>query len=196
MPSKRRGVHVAISPRELITGKKMRVPKFKTGQYVFGKTKTTNNVDEPRCVDGLYVGPNDNGTGDWVFKLDTKKVVSVKQTKEVPIPQSIIDSVEKMAEEEGQSEGLEFLDIRGNTTINDLITEMHDGEQMSDDDMSDASDPDYEFDKKQHKEIVDSDEREYQANEPIPEENETQQSHFFKPMSVRQELTELEEEEA
>ena len=45
------GVDMALSQRELITGMKLRVPKYKIGQYMHGHIKTTNNTGAVRSVD-------------------------------------------------------------------------------------------------------------------------------------------------
>ena len=62
IPSKKRGVHQVISPRELIKGKEFRVPACNIGKYVMGYQKTTNDSGTSRCVERLYLGPNNNGT--------------------------------------------------------------------------------------------------------------------------------------
>ena len=100
MPSKKRGVHQVISPRELVTGKKLRIPACDIGEYVMGFQKSSNDTGTSRCVEGLYLGPNDNGTGDWIFKLDTKRPVSVKKLKCLPMPEAVIEGVNKLGEEE------------------------------------------------------------------------------------------------
>lgn len=40
------GIHAALSQREIITGKKLHVPKYKIGWYVQGHVKTTNDTGE------------------------------------------------------------------------------------------------------------------------------------------------------
>ena len=62
---------------ELIIGMKLQVPKYKTGQYVQGHVKTTNDTGEERSVDSLYLGPANNGSGHIVFKLQTNEPISV-----------------------------------------------------------------------------------------------------------------------
>ena len=51
----------------------------KCGQYVQGHVAGPNDTDVKRTVDSLYIGRNDNGSGHWVFKLDTKERVSVNR---------------------------------------------------------------------------------------------------------------------
>ena len=37
----------------------------------------SNNTEEERMVDSLYIGLADNGSEQWVFKLDTKQPILV-----------------------------------------------------------------------------------------------------------------------
>ena len=53
-------MHVVLLPREIITGMKLRVPKYKIGQYVKSRTKTINDTGEEQSVDSLYLGPTNN----------------------------------------------------------------------------------------------------------------------------------------
>jgi hypothetical protein len=80
---KKGGIHPIISPRELVTGKKLRVPSIHIGQYVQehtgGKTIGSNDTAEERSIDALYIGRADNGSGHIVFKLSTKQPVSVNR---------------------------------------------------------------------------------------------------------------------
>ena len=100
MPSNKRGVYQVISPRELITGKKLRVPACDIGEYVMGHQKTTNDTGTSRCVEGLYLDPSDNGTGYLIFKLDTKQPVLMKKLRSLPMPEAVIEGVNKPWEEE------------------------------------------------------------------------------------------------
>jgi hypothetical protein len=70
---KKGGIHRIISPRELITGKKLRVPEHHIGQYVQGHTGGNNDTGKERSVVALYIGRADNGSGHVVFKLSTKQ---------------------------------------------------------------------------------------------------------------------------
>jgi hypothetical protein len=57
---KQGGIHRIISPRELITGRKLRVPTVHIGQYVQGltggKTTGSNDTGIERSIDALYIG--------------------------------------------------------------------------------------------------------------------------------------------
>jgi hypothetical protein len=74
---KQNGIHLILSPREIVTGKKFRCPSIKIGQYVQGHTGGSNSPDQERSIDSLYIGRADNGSGHVVFKLNTKQPVSV-----------------------------------------------------------------------------------------------------------------------
>ena len=69
------GVHVVQSPRMLVTGIGLHTPTTKCGQYVQGHVGAPNDTDVERTIDSLYIGRNNNGSGHWVFKLDTKEQV-------------------------------------------------------------------------------------------------------------------------
>jgi hypothetical protein len=76
---KKGGIHRIISPRELITGKKLRVPEHHIGQYIQGHTGGNNDTGKERSIDALYIGRVDNGSGHVIFKLSTKQRVSVNR---------------------------------------------------------------------------------------------------------------------
>jgi hypothetical protein len=114
---KRGGIHRIISPRELITGKKLRVPDHHIGQYVQGHTGGTSDTGKERSVDALYIGRADNGSGHVVFKLSTKQPVSVNRVTVITPTDDHIKFVNDMADGENQPEGLEFADINGKVTL-------------------------------------------------------------------------------
>jgi hypothetical protein len=76
---KKGGIHRIISPKELITGKKLRVPEHHIGQYVQGHTGGNTDTGKESSVDALYIGRANNGSGHVVFKLSTKQRVSVNR---------------------------------------------------------------------------------------------------------------------
>jgi hypothetical protein len=59
---KQNGIHSVLSPREIVTGEKFRCPSIKIGQYVQLHTGGTNNTDQERSIDSLYIGRADNGS--------------------------------------------------------------------------------------------------------------------------------------
>ena len=136
------GVHAALSPQEIILGKKLYTLKYKIGQYVQGHLKSTNDTGKEKGVDGLYLGPADNGCSHSIFKLETKQPISVPRVTPIPITNNIFKRVSQLGKEEGEEEGIICTDMFGNATLNDLDYSTYD----SADDDSNASDDDYNFD--------------------------------------------------
>jgi hypothetical protein len=143
---KKSGIHRIISPRELITGKKLRIPEHHIGQYVQGHTGGNNDTGKERSVDALYTGRADNGSGHVVFKLSTKQQVSVNRVTAITPTADHIKLVEDIAESENHPEGLEFANINGKVTLDDFI------EGINDDD-SNASDDDFVHDEEYQKQF-------------------------------------------
>jgi hypothetical protein len=144
---KQNGIHSILSPREIVTGKKFRCPSIKIGQYVQGLTGGSNNTEQERSIDSLYIGRADNGSGHVVFKLNTKQPVSVNRVTIIPTTDAIIKTVNDMAEQEQQPEGIEFSDMNGGITLQDFA------EGVGDDDDSNASDEDFKIDQEYQDEI-------------------------------------------
>jgi hypothetical protein len=132
---KKGGIHRIISPRELITGKKLRVLEHHIGQYVQGHTGGNNDTGKERSVDALYIGRANNGSRHVVFKLSTKQCVSVNRVTAITPTADHIKLVEDIAEAENQPEGLKFSNINGKVTLDDFIDGIND-----DGDDSNASD--------------------------------------------------------
>ena len=176
------GVHDAILARQLVTGKILRIPACKIREYAHGHVPTTNDTGKPRPVEGLYLGPADNGTGYHIFKLSTKEPIKVPRVTPAPITDSIIDLVNEMAEEEGQPEGIQFWDLFGQVTINDIELG-NDREGMLDDDDSrnddsNALDKTFELNKKEVEEEYERDRVLDKAEEKIDGDDELQFDHF------------------
>ena len=56
----------------------------------------TNNTEQERSIDALYLGRAENGNGHIVFKLDTRAVVSVNRVVVIPTLKTVIDRVNAM----------------------------------------------------------------------------------------------------
>ena len=166
-------VHESLSPREIVTGKKFRCPDIEIGQYVQGHVGGSNDVEEERSIDALYLGRADNGSGHEVFKLSTKERVSVNRVTVLPIPETIIDLVNRMGEKENQVDNFVFSDMHGNITIMDL--DEHAGEEDSN-----ASDESYKDDDDSIDEELQADENPMEEYPPeeIFEAEEAQMDHF------------------
>lgn len=99
--SRKGDVHAALSLREIITGKKLQIPKYKIGQYVQSHVKTTNGTGEEINVNLLYLGPADNGCGHVAFKLQTKQPISVPKITLISMTNNIINQVIQMGKDKG-----------------------------------------------------------------------------------------------
>ena len=138
------GLHAALSPREIITGKNLQIPKYKIRQYVQGHVKTMSNTGEEQSVDSLYLGPADNGCGYIVFKLQTKQPISVPQVTLIPMTNDIINRVNQMGKDKGEQEGIVCTEMFGKATLNDLDYSNYN----VDDDDSNVLDNSYVFNEK------------------------------------------------
>lgn len=164
------GIHTVLSPREIVTGNKLRYPKVKLGSYVQAIVGGTNDTDVERSIDGLYIGRSDNGSGHQVLKIKTMRVVSVNRVTEIPIPQEIINKINELGTKQKQSEGITFQDMGGSTTLSELHLDMDTGERDGN-----VSDDDYELTSDDDREI----EQENKYEEVGIDATETQGDHFF-----------------
>ena len=101
---KQNGIHQVLLPREIVTGKKFRCPTIKIGQYVQGHTGSTNEVEDYRTIDSLYLGRTGGGNGHFAFKLDTQKMVTVPIVAVIPTPDNIINFLNKIGNDQSQPE--------------------------------------------------------------------------------------------
>ena len=61
---KKGGVHGTISPRTIVTGKRLRIPPYPPGSFIYCvHGNSTNSVDKMGTFDALYLRPNDGGGG-------------------------------------------------------------------------------------------------------------------------------------
>ena len=151
-------IHDAISPRSIVTGKVLQILPCKVGEYIQAKVPTTNKTDEERIVDALYIGPNNNGTGHYMFKLKKKERISVPKVTSLPIPESLKKVMNKMGAKEGQVEGIQFGNLYNDVTINDIkVCDIKQG-VLDDDDQNDndgiVTDDEYYYDAKRRKKIM------------------------------------------
>ena len=142
------GVYPVMSPRQIITGIRMKLPPYLPGSCVFGiPGKTTNSVDNMRGFAVLYLRPNDEGDGHFVYNIDTMQRCSVSRViginkKPIPMSDNVIDTINKQAKEE--LEGIEYADISLKTTLEDY-------QERGDD-----SDDDFEYNDKSYETSDDS----------------------------------------
>ena len=74
---------------------------------------TKKNTNQARTLDCVYLRPlRDSSGGHELLHLASKKVITRQEAKPIPVPESIIESVEGLAEKQGVK-GLKFQDWRG-----------------------------------------------------------------------------------
>ena len=139
------GVHDAMSARELITGKKLQIPLCRVGEFVIAHNYTSSDVEKPRGFDALYLRPNDNGSGHFVFNIATKRVVLVPRCTPAPMTDTTIATVNAAGKAEKQPEGISFADLDGTVRLEDYDFSDEQHEVIQNEEMDDnASDKSYE----------------------------------------------------
>jgi hypothetical protein len=142
------GGHPTMSPGEIVTGKKLIIPPFVPGTYVYGVPGGSLNVtDRPRSFEALYLRPNDGGGGHFVYNIITKQRNSVprvvgEEGKGIPMTDAIIRTINDQGSYENQPDGIVFGDMNNLTTILDLEP-CADGEEDPEFDDDNASDRSY-----------------------------------------------------
>ena len=117
----------------------------KIGELVLAyDTLASNDTRRPRAFYALYVEPNENGTGHRVIKLQTKRLVTTPKCIAEPMTQDIIDIVNKIGEREGAPDGIQFVNVDGKVTLEDLYPaeEHEDDSCVPDEDYENESDED------------------------------------------------------
>ena len=172
------GVNNAISARAIVTRKVLHIPPCKLGEYVQAKVPTTNETDKERIVDALYIGPNNNDTGHWVFKLKTKEKISVPRVIPIPMPELIIKVVNEMVGKEGEVEGIEFANMFDEVTINDIeVQDIKHGDLDDDDQNNDNSTTTDDKYYEDVKEVEEEDEKATNLKKEVSD-NELQRDYF------------------
>ena len=94
-------VHPVISQRQIVTGRKMVLPSYLPGTYVYAvKGGTTNSIDNIRTFAALYLRPNDKGGGHFVYNIATMqrclacRVIGINK-KPIPMTDLIIITINK-----------------------------------------------------------------------------------------------------
>jgi hypothetical protein len=141
------GVHPTMSPRQIITGKKLIIPPYVPGALVYGVPGgSTNATGKFRAFDALYLRPNDGGGGHFVYNIGTKQRNSVPRVigmegKGIPMTNEIIKTINDQGNDENQPDGIIFGNINNITTILDLEAgdEGEEEPEFDDDNASDRS---------------------------------------------------------
>jgi hypothetical protein len=136
------GVSAFLSAREIITGKKLRLPPHEIGQFVHASVGETSNVtNEYRTFESLYIGRNDNGSGHYVFDIRTGCRKSVPRVTPLPMPQRVTDRINAMGLHDKQPEGIVIGDRNDQQTVDDFNLGLDEGEEDTDDATDASFDP-------------------------------------------------------
>ena len=66
-----------MSSMQIGTGRKPVLPSYPPGAFVYAaKGGTTNSIDNMRTFEVLYLQPNDEGGGHFVYNIDTMQRIS------------------------------------------------------------------------------------------------------------------------
>ena len=66
------GIHPVMSPRQIVTGRRLSTPPYPPGSFVYAVPEnTTNSIDKMRTFDSLYLRPNEEGGGHFVYNINT-----------------------------------------------------------------------------------------------------------------------------
>jgi hypothetical protein len=139
-----------MSARHIVTGKKLIIPPFMPGAFVYGVPGgSSNSVEKMRAFESLYLRPNDGGGGHFVYNISTKQRNSVPRIigmagKAIPMTNEIIKTINDQGSDEDQPDGLIFGDIDNLTTILDLEPCEEGEEKYAEFDDDNASDQSYE----------------------------------------------------
>jgi hypothetical protein len=77
------GVHPTMSPREIVTGKKLVIPPFVPGTFVYRVPGgSSSGTDKFRSFEALYLRPNGGGGGHFVYNINTNKEIQYQGSLE------------------------------------------------------------------------------------------------------------------
>ena len=115
------GVHVVISPRQILFGKKFKTTLCKIDELVMAYNMTANNKTAcPRAFYALYIGPSNSGTGHIVLKLSTNNPVTTPKCKHKPMAEDIVTIVNEITKKEGMPDRIELHNIHHKSPLSDL----------------------------------------------------------------------------
>jgi hypothetical protein len=128
-----------LSAREIVTGRKLRLPPHEIGQFVHSSVGETSNLTNVyRTFESLYIGCNDNGSGHYVFDIHTGCRKSVARVTPLPMPQRVTDRINAMGLHDKQPKDIVIGDRNDQQTVNDFNLGLD--ENDGDDDDDDATD--------------------------------------------------------
>jgi hypothetical protein len=110
-----------------------------------------------------------------VFKLNTKQPISVHRVVPIPTTEAIIDTVNNIAKQEQQPEGVEFSDMHGRIALQDFADNDNDGD-------SNASDAGFELDEEYKEEVNDEIRPEKEDGSVGNDDPDLQEDYFQNPI--------------
>ena len=107
------GASQNLSPRTIITGQQVdykRHCRFQFGEYA-QTHKEHNNSMKPRTVGTIALRPVGNGQGSFYFlNITTGRVLYRLHATPIPMPDDVIDKIQRMARQQKSNPGLIFAD--------------------------------------------------------------------------------------
>ena len=128
----------------------------------------TNDTEQKRSINTLYLGRVENGSSHIIFKLDTKAAVLVNRVVIIPTSKTVINCINKMRISVTQPKSVHFTDRDGRVSSSNLDLNLDDNNDKN----SNASDKSFDCNK------------EYQIKSEIEckdealSTNEVQDDHF------------------
>ena len=98
-----------MSPRQIVTGKKLILPPYPPGAVVYAvKGDSSNSVDEMRTFNALYLRPSADGGGHFVYNIDTMQMnlacrVIGSNKKPIPMTDLVVKVINSQASREKNS---------------------------------------------------------------------------------------------
>lgn len=187
-----------MSPRQILYGRKFKNPLCKIGELVLAyDTLVSNDTGQPRAFFALYIEPNDNGTRHSVIKLQAKRLVTTPKCIPKPMTQDVVDIVNQLGEQEGSPNGIQFMNVDGRATLEDLYPdEEHE-------DYSCVSNMDYKTESDEDEELSVDDligdelqllKEEYNQHEDFPDGNDHDDDDEIENNEEYDDIQDLEEE--
>ena len=124
----------------------MVIPPYPPGSYVYAVYGNhTNSIDDMRTFDALYLRPNNEGGGHFVYNNATNNTNSTcraigSNKKPIPMTDTIINIINLHANKEKVPEGTEYRNMDGHTTVSDYNEDDDDSEFDEDDKLYETSD--------------------------------------------------------
>ena len=95
------GVHPVMLPCQIVTGIGLLTSSYHPRSLTYAiRGKTLKRIDIMQLFDALYLRPNEEGGGCFVYNINTMQPNSVHQViryknKPIPIPQETIDTINR-----------------------------------------------------------------------------------------------------